>query len=73
MTAAERDGITEKRIRLVKAQAGETIGALAARSRSAWKPEEIAVANGLKVSDSLAQGQLLKVAVTESYRPRTSH
>ncbi|MEX5214747.1 MAG: M48 family metalloprotease [Nitrospiraceae bacterium] len=73
MTVAERDGITEKRIRLIRAQNGETIAALAARTQSAWKPEEIAVANGLKVSDSLAQGQLLKIAVTESYRPGPSH
>jgi predicted Zn-dependent protease len=70
LTASERDSITEKRIRLVKAQAGETLQALAARSRSAWKPEEIAVANGLKTSVSLEQGQLLKVAVTEPYAAR---
>jgi predicted Zn-dependent protease len=70
LTAAERDSITENRIRLVKAQAGETLQALAARIRSAWKPEEIAVANGLKVSDSLTQGRLMKIAVTESYAPR---
>lgn len=72
LTAAERGGITEKRIRLAHAKAGETIEAFAARSQSAWKPEEIAVANGLKVSDPLAQGRLLKVAVTEPYRPRAS-
>ncbi|HSE57141.1 MAG TPA: M48 family metalloprotease [Nitrospiraceae bacterium] len=73
LTAAEREAITENRIRLVKAQAGETVEALAMRSRSAWKPEEIAVTNGIKTSDRLAQGQLLKIAVTEPYRPRISH
>lgn len=72
LTSAERETITENRIRLVKAQAGETVEALAARNRSAWKPEEVAVANGLKTSDRLVDGQLLKIAVTEPYRPRTS-
>lgn len=70
LTATERDNITEKRIRLVKAQTGETIEAVATRSRSAWKPEEIAVANGLKASAPLVQGQTLKIAVTEPYAPR---
>ena len=70
LTTVERAAITEKRIRLVKAQAGETIEALAMRSRSAWKSEEIAVANGLKTSVPLEQGQLLKIAVTESYAAR---
>lgn len=70
LTAAERDSITEDRIRLVRAQAGETLEALAMRTRSAWKPEEIAVANGIKPSASLEQGQLLKIAMTESYAAR---
>ena len=41
----------EKRIRLVKAQAGETVEALTARSHSAWKASQVTVANGLKASD----------------------
>ncbi len=72
LTSGERETITETRIRLVKAHAGETLDALAMRSRSAWKPKEIAVFNGLTTSDRLTQGQLLKVAVTEPYRPKTS-
>ena len=40
----ERKGIREKRLRLVKAQAGETVEALTARTGSAWKPSQVIVA-----------------------------
>ena len=67
LTAGERNGIREKRLRLVKAQAGETIEALTARSHSAWKASQVTVANGLKASDVLKDGQLVKIAVEEPY------
>lgn len=70
LTPAERTGIQEKRIRLVKAQGGETVGALAVRTNSAWKQEEIAVANNLAVGDHLKEGQLIKVAIAEPYEPK---
>jgi predicted Zn-dependent protease len=70
LSASERSGIKEKRIRLVKAQAGESIEALAARVHSAWKVEEVAVANGLIATAPLRDGQVLKVAVEELYEPR---
>jgi predicted Zn-dependent protease len=63
----ERNGIREKRIRLVKAQAGETVEALTARSRSAWKASQVTVANGFKGSEVLKDGQLIKIAVEEPY------
>jgi len=69
LTASERAGITEMRIRLVTGRDGETIGELKQRTGSAWSEEEIAVANGLNVSDQIREGQLLKVAKTESYTP----
>jgi predicted Zn-dependent protease len=72
LSAAERTNIKEKRIRLVKAQAGEKIEALVTRIHSAWKPEEIAVANGLVANASLREGQVLKVAIEERYEPRES-
>jgi predicted Zn-dependent protease len=68
LSAAERGGVTERRIRLITARAGETIDALASRSQSAWTREEIAVANGLAVGDRLAAGQVIKVAIAEPYR-----
>jgi predicted Zn-dependent protease len=67
LTAAERAGVKENRLRLVRARAGETIDALAARTHSAWSKEEIAVANGLAVGATLAEGQLMKVTVAEPY------
>ena len=63
----ERSGIREKRLRLVKAQAGETVEALAARSKSAWKAGQVAVANDLETSDVLKEGQVIKIAVEEPY------
>jgi predicted Zn-dependent protease len=67
LTASERANIKEKRIRLVKAQAGDTIEAVTTRAHSAWKTEEVAVANGLAATAQLRQGQVIKVAVEEPY------
>jgi predicted Zn-dependent protease len=67
LTAAERAGVRENRLRLVRARAGETIDALAARSHSAWSKEEIAVANGLAVGATLTEGQVIKVTIPEPY------
>ncbi len=68
LTDAERAGIRETRLRLVAARADETLGALAARSRSTWKPDLAAVANGLEVTSVPGAGRLVKVAVAEPYR-----
>jgi hypothetical protein len=57
----------------VKAQAGESIEALAARTNSAWKKEQIAVMNNLVAGDQLKKEQVIKVAIAEPYeskRPR---
>jgi predicted Zn-dependent protease len=67
LTPAERAGVTELRIRLVKARAGETLDALALRTKSAWTKDAVAVANGLAAGASLSEGQLIKVAVAEPY------
>jgi predicted Zn-dependent protease len=72
LSASERDGIKEKRIRLVKARAGESIEALAARTTSAWKKEQIAVMNNLAVGDQLKEGQVIKVAIAEHYESNKS-
>jgi predicted Zn-dependent protease len=69
LSASERDSIKEKRIRLVKAQAGESLEALATRAHSAWKTEEVAVTNGLQTTTQLREGQVIKVAVEEPYKP----
>ena len=67
LSADERKSIREKRIRLVKAQGGETVKALTARSHSAWKEGQVAVANGLEESVTLREGQLIKITVEEPY------
>ncbi len=72
LSAEERAGVKEKRIRLIKANAGETIETLAARSNSAWTKEEIAVANALSVENRLEGGRLVKVAIAEPYVSKAS-
>jgi len=72
LLTTERAGIKEKRIRLVKALAGESIEALAARTNSAWKAEQIAVTNNLAVGDQLKEGQVIKVAIAELYESKKS-
>jgi predicted Zn-dependent protease len=66
----ERAGIRENRIRLVKAREGENIRALAARSETVWKPEQVAVANNLTDYEPLHEGQVIKIAVAEPYEGR---
>jgi predicted Zn-dependent protease len=73
LSDSERATITENRIRLVKAQAGETIEGLGIRADSAWTKEQIAVANALAVGNQLKDGQLLKVAITEHYKSKMTH
>lgn len=72
LTASERAAVKETRIRLVRARAGETLDALAARTSSAWTKEEIAVFNGLPVGARLDDGRPIKVAVTEPYRSKST-
>jgi predicted Zn-dependent protease len=66
-TPAELSRLRETRLRLARGRGGETLEELVARTRSAWKPEMVAVANGLAVSSRLAEGQLVKIAVSEPY------
>ena len=70
LTLQERNGILEKRIRLVKARGGETLRSLVNRSNSVWKVEQVAVANGLAASEGLKDGQLIKVVMLEPYVPK---
>jgi predicted Zn-dependent protease len=71
LTAAERGGFRETRLRLLNARGGETIAALLARAgASGWSPAMASVANGLTDGARLANGQIVKVAIAEPYRPR---
>lgn len=71
LSPEERDAVREKRIRLVKARAGESLDALIARSNSSWKKDQVAVANALVGNEQLKEGQIIKVAVAEPYVART--
>lgn len=65
-------GIREQRLRIVSAQAGESLAQLVARTRSSWKADEVAVANALSPSVRLQAGQLVKVAISEPYAQRSA-
>ena len=67
LSSDERNSIREKRLRLVKAHAGETVEALTTRSGSAWKASQVAVANGLQGTEVLQEGQVIKITVAEPY------
>jgi predicted Zn-dependent protease len=67
LSADERAGLTERRIRLVRAQADETLDSLAARSHSDWTKDEIAVANGLSIDQRLKKDMLVKVSIEGPY------
>jgi len=64
--------IKEARLRVVKARDGETLEELRTRVKSMWSLAETAVANGLSQKDRLSEGQLIKVAVLQPYKPHRS-
>jgi predicted Zn-dependent protease len=68
LTAEERASITEDRLRIVRARAGESLEALVERSGGTWSVEETAVANGLPPDAKLADGQRVKVPIRQRYR-----
>jgi predicted Zn-dependent protease len=62
LAPAEREGVTELRLAVVEAQAGETLAALGARTGNAWTPAETAVANALEEGAVLRAGAPIKTA-----------
>jgi predicted Zn-dependent protease len=69
LTAAERAGIREARVRLVAARAGDSLATLVARTPGPWSPDMTAVANGLEAGAPVRAGTLVKLAVDEPYAP----
>lgn len=69
LTGTQRAGIGDRRLRLRKARAGESLAAFSKRTGNAWTAEETAAANALLPDAVLAAGQVLKVALREPYRP----
>ena len=68
ITRADRAKIRESRIRLFTVVGGESVADVVRRAGSEDKLELVAVINGIRVSDSLEAGRLLKIPVLESYR-----
>lgn len=68
MSQQEREQISELRLRISIAQAGESLSELGRRVGNEWDPNETAVANGLHVAAPLSAGQLVKIARRESVR-----
>jgi len=67
--ASERDGLRVTRLRVARAEPGETLDELAVRARNQWSRDETAVMNGLGVEAVFAGGERVKVAVPERWTP----
>jgi predicted Zn-dependent protease len=67
LTAEERAGITELRLRTSRAREGETLAELSERSGNEWDLTYTAIVNEFFVDDRLAAGQRVKVAVREPH------
>jgi predicted Zn-dependent protease len=70
LSAGQRAGILERRLRLHQARAGESLAALSRRTGNRWSLEETAVANGVPADAPLAEGHWIKVAIEQPYRSR---
>jgi len=65
---AALEEISDLRLRVVEARAGETLAEFGERTHNTWSVAETAVANALRSDQRLRSGQLVKVAVREPYR-----
>jgi len=63
----DRAQITETRLALVPAKAGETLEQVSRRSDNSWSAAETALYNGLRGDEKLASGFLVKVAKERPY------
>jgi predicted Zn-dependent protease len=64
--------ITESRLRIRSARAGDSIAQILARGGATWTPAQAAVANGVGTDRPLEPDWPVKVAVAERYRPAGS-
>jgi predicted Zn-dependent protease len=65
-----RNSVRETRLHIVEARAGESLKQLSERSRNEWDLQKTAVTNDVFANEPLGAGRLVKVAVSEPYRPR---
>jgi predicted Zn-dependent protease len=67
LRGAERQGIDESRLRVRRAERGETVTQVLARGGGTWDAERTAVANGTMADARLEPGWPVKVAVAQRY------
>jgi len=65
-------GLEEDRLRIVEARPGESLSDLSSRTGNQWPINRTAVMNHMFATDTLEGGQLVKVAVSQPYRPAGS-
>jgi predicted Zn-dependent protease len=65
LASAERERVTETRLRLEPARAGERLADVVARAGGAWPAPRVAVANGVAVDATLERGWPVKIAVRQ--------
>jgi len=67
LNAEEKASIRETRLRVVPARADETLQQLSQRSANVLDVKITAVVNGLDENETLKEGQLVKIAVSQPY------
>jgi len=70
LTATERAGIMEERLRIVEARSDEPLSSLIERTDARWSVEQTAVANALEADVRLGSEQPVKVPIAQRYEKR---
>ena len=68
LTAKEKASFRVTHLRIVSAKDGENLINLSKRTSNKWNLKTTALMNGLDVSKTLRQGQLIKITVSEKYK-----
>ncbi len=71
LSQQERAEVSDDRLRVVRAHAGERIDQLSERTMNVWPLDALAVANAVEVDTVLTGTQLLKIAYREAYTARS--
>lgn len=69
LRSSERNGIQETRLRIRKAQSGESPAAIVDRTKSTWTAEFLAMANALD-GTTFESGTAVKVPISQPYKSR---
>ncbi len=67
LSASERAGVMETRLRTQPARGGEDIARFVKRTGSTWSPAETAIANALESDAIFARGQAVKVSLAQPF------